>query len=317
MDDGLIKFLAVAFAVGFCGIVALLIRRCMPGWASDAAFGRGAGLSLLSMGLALVFSGISTGLGIVAFGGKAPVIWDAFVNAALCEETARYIALLVLLRGLISDDAREFVAGAAAIGLGFGVMENLFYLSGNKGGEMGHVELGLIRGIVSAPGHLASAFLSGYGIWAVARRKAPVTVALATFALAVLLHGAFDAAVMAWPSPKVADFNGHGLPALVGLGVLIVLTIVADAAVTLYMLGEFIGWSRRDATHDKRSGGPLEVRWVLTGRVLALLALGMLVAPLAVMGWSGSAQGVFYAPILTGAAGSLALWSLAIGHLAE
>jgi hypothetical protein len=309
--------LAVAFAVGFSGLVAMLMRRCFPGWASDSALGRGAGLSLLSIGLALVISGMAMAACTAALGPGRHVIADAYVVAAFGEETARYIALLLLLRGMISDDAREFVVGAAAVGLGFGVMENLLYLSGNNRATMGHLELGVVRGIVSAPTHLACALLSAYGIWAVASRRQSLGLAVLTYLLAILLHGSFDAGVMAWPSPLKPDFEGQGVLALVGLGALIMASIVASAVVSLYVIGEFLGWAQADATHDPASAAPLESHWQVAGRALAAAAIALLVAPLAIAGLGTVQMGVFYAPVLAGAAGSMALWSLAISQLAQ
>lgn len=317
MDNGIVRVLAVAFAVGFSGLVTMLMRRCFPGWASDSALGRGAGLSLLSIGLALVFSGIAVAACTNLLGPGKHVIADAYLVAAFCEETARYIALLLLLRGMISDDAREFVVGAAAVGLGFGVMENLLYLSGNNRAVMGHLELGVVRGIVSAPTHFACALLSAYGIWGAARRRQSLGLALLTYLLAILLHGSFDAGVMAWPSPLKPDFEGQGVLTLVGLGTLIMASIVASAVVSLYVIGEFLGWAEADATHDPASAGPLETHWEIAGRALAAAAVVLAASPLAIAGLGTVQMGVFYAPVLVGAAGSMALWSLAIWQLAQ
>lgn len=219
----------------------------------------------------------------------------------------------------MTNDPREFISGAAAIGLGFGVMENLGYLASNTGEQIGHVQLGAIRGIVSAPGHLAYAFIQAVGIWSVARRGAPIGIGIGigAFALAVALHGTFDAAVMAWPDPTDETYGGFGAMGLGGVGLVIIMVTLAETVLTLYGLGMFLQWSQEATAHDPGAESSLDPVWPIIASLLAAVAAGLIVAPGVIAACSSTATALIYAPILVAAAGSMAMWSMAIRRLAD
>lgn len=313
LDPSLIKAASVALAFAFSGAVALLIRRRFGGWASDQAMGRGACLSLLTIGIALILSPVATVFVVIRIPEAYRVWGEAYVAAGLCEETARYVALLILLRSLITSDPREFVAGAAAIGLGFGVIENLFYLMGTTG----YLQLGALRGVLSAPAHLSFSFVSAFGLWSVARRGKPLVYALAFFLLAAFLHGSFDVSVMAWPDPEKPISADFGVWKLVGIGLAIVAAILATTFATLLTMTEFLDWAADAPSHDPTAGHELGLAWRGFAKMLGRVAMALVVAPV-LIGLGGKVSlGILYAPLLIGAAGSMALWSMAILQLTE
>jgi hypothetical protein len=313
LDPGIVKAASVALALSFSGAVALLIRRRFGGWASEQAMGRGACLSLLTIGIALILSPFATAL-VVLRAPEAYRIWgEAFVAAGFCEEAARYVALLILLRGMLTSDPREFVAGAAAVGLGFGVIENLSYLMGAKG----YLQVGALRGVLSAPAHLAFSFVSAFGLWSVARRGKPLYYAPFFFLLAALLHGSFDVSVMAWPDPDEPIPDDFAVWKLVGIGLAIVAAILATTLATLLTMTEFLDWAEDTPGHDPKAGHTLDLTWRQFAQTLGRVAIALVLAPV-LIGLAGKVSvSVLYAPLLIGAAGSLALWSMAISQLAE
>jgi hypothetical protein len=310
-DPTLIKAASVALALGFSGAVALLIRSRFGGWASDSAMGRGACLSLLTIGVAIMLSPFASALVVFRLPDSLKVWGEAFVAAGLCEETARYVALLLLLRGLLTADPREFVAGAAAIGLGFGVIENLFYLMGSSA----YLELGALRGVLSAPAHLSFAFVSGYGLWSVARRGKPIVYALLFFLLATFLHGAFDVAMMSWPNPDKPIPKDYGAWKLAGVGVTIFAAILSTTVATLLTMTEFLDWADKAPKHDPNVSHDLGHHWSGFAATLSRVAGALVLAPGLIAFTSQFSIGVLYAPLVLGAAGSLALWSMAIFEL--
>lgn len=312
MDAIVLKAASVLLALGFSGIVTLLIRRCFGGWASDSAMGRGACLSLLTIGIAVFLSLIAMIFVALTLPAGWKVWGEAFIVAGLCEETARYIALLILLRGMLTSDPREFIAGAAAIGLGFGVIENLFYLSGSTS----YLTLGALRGVLSAPAHLSFSFLSAYGLWSAARRGKSIGFAAMFFLLAALLHGAFDVGAMSWPDLDKGLPKSFGAWRLAGVGVVLVVSIVATTVSTLLVFTEFLSFADDQASHDPREETSLGANWGAFAATLRRIAALLVCAPF-LLGFAAKASiGVIYAPLLIGAAASLALWSIAIAELA-
>lgn len=86
--------------------------------------------------------------------------YQAFLLAAVPEEIAKFVCLYWFLRkNKYYDEYMDGIVYAVCIGLGFAGLENLMYLFGS-----GHewVSTGIMRAIISVPGHYAFAILMGY-----------------------------------------------------------------------------------------------------------------------------------------------------------
>lgn len=311
MPISLIKLASVILAWGFAGIVAALIRRRFAGWASDSALGKGAALSLLCIAIALMLALPASIFGL-AVKPEHKIWFEAFISAAFCEEFARLIVLFILLRGRITDDPREFIVGAAGIGLGFGIIENLMYLAGTDQ----YLALGALRGVMSAPAHLSFSMLTAYGLWSASQRGKSLGFALFFFLLAVGLHGFFDVTLMAWPetTSALAAFLSWKMLAI-GLG--IIAAVILTAIATLLVLTEFIDWSEHQASHDLGAASSIGTNWAKFSQALCYVAGAGALAPLGMALGVSAATAVAYTPMLLGSAASLALWSMAIWQLAN
>ena len=312
METAFVRLISVALAFGFSTVIALLVRRCFAGWASNSAMGKGACLSFLNIIVAVLLS-IAASVWVRLNLAEPWRIWgEAFIVAALCEETGRYLVLFALFKGRITDDPREFIAGAAAIGLGFGVIENLLYLAGSHS----YLEIGALRGVLSAPAHLSFSLLSAYGLWSAMRRGQSFLFALFFFLTAVALHGYFDVGLMAWPDP------GKGVPLFFSwrlgvIGLAIISAIILTTIATLFVLSEFLDWTEEESAHDPHADSTLGYYWTPFAESLKRVAAFFVISPVLLGVAVKASTGFIYGPLLLGAAASLALWSLAIRQLAR
>lgn len=310
------RAVSVLLAVAFSLLLLGLAWRHFGGWASRAQLARGGALSLLSMALAVVLSVALTAAFRPASDSEiAKVLTTAFLSAALAEETARWIALLLLSRSLVTNDPREFFCGAVAVGLGFGVLENVFYLFSAKNA----LALGALRGLLTAPGHLAYALVSAVGLWRWRNARGSFLDALFALAAAVVLHGSYDAAVIGWE--RLTGENGSAPAARLVTAAMfaaVALAIVAETVAMMLAIDAFVDWTSRCPAHDPRHaaqsrGGPAEAMWRAMPNVLSRLALLVLVSPLAIAAVTGDALG--YVPVTLGLAAAIQLWSVAIAQL--
>jgi hypothetical protein len=275
VSDSFIKAASLALAWGFSGATAWLLLALADGWASRAALGKGAVLSLLSIVLAVPFSIALAGAAHSIDGPLAAAAMRAFLAAALCEESGRLIALLVLMRMMITSDPREFFIGVVAIGLGFGIIENLLYLRTSNTPLL----VGALRGVMTAPAHLSFALLSGLGVWRWRRERAPMSVLAGMFLLAIMAHGAYDFAAMAWPNPREWPTSALSPITLVGLGALLVLATAAQGLAAFTTIDSFLWRIDETPSHDRTAArAPLSPVWTVFGRTLtfagAVLGLG-------------------------------------------
>ena len=124
-------------------------------------------------------------------------IRTAFFGAAIPEEGAKLLLLWLLLRKNPYFD--EYVDGmvyAVCVGMGFAALENVGYMLGNYE-EWNTV--GLMRGLISVPAHFFFAIAMGY-FYSLAQfgdKGRRITFWILALAVPVLLHGGFDALLMA------------------------------------------------------------------------------------------------------------------------
>ena len=159
-----------------------------------------------------------------ALGLRKTSVGDMFV-AGLIEETAKLLVpvvlLIVLHRRLRTVDG--LLLGVAS-GAGFATLETMGYgfsaLLGRDGPRIDVLDVLVLRGVVSPAGHMTwTALTTGALVAAVtASRRGPALLRfVGAFALAVGLHGLWDA-------PVAAPVSGvlHVVVAVVGLGLLTV-----------------------------------------------------------------------------------------------
>lgn len=121
---------------------------------------------------------------------------QAFFGAALPEETAKLCLLwLFLRRNLFFDEWVDGIVYAAALGLGFAALENIFYLFEDLNVW---VEVGILRAFMSIPAHFFFAVTMGFFVSRAcfgdpARRKWNFALALIC---PVVLHALYDFPLM-------------------------------------------------------------------------------------------------------------------------
>ena len=118
----------------------------------------------------------------------------AFGVAAIPEEVAKLVCLYCFFRQCrFFDEYVDGIVYAVMVGLGFASIENILYLTD----EASWVSVGMMRAIVSVPGHYAFAILMGYyySLWHFDRYHNLLNRLLILVA-PVLLHGTFDALLM-------------------------------------------------------------------------------------------------------------------------
>jgi RsiW-degrading membrane proteinase PrsW (M82 family) len=314
VNEALIKAASLVLAWGFSGVVAYLLLALADGWASRTAFGKGAVLALLSIVLALPISLVLNAELHRFEEPLAAAALHAFFSAALCEEGGRLIALLILMRMTITRDPREFFIGTVAIGLGFGIVENLFYLKASQTPLL----VGALRGIMTAPAHLSFALVLGFGVWRYLRERAPVLVLVTMFLIAVMMHGTYDFAAMAWPNTEKWQTSPLSTPTLIGLAILMIVTVAMLGLAALMMVDEFLWRIEGAPPHDPALSlrAPLSPRWNLLGWALALIGLLLGVGAVAAIAFAKPIA-LPVLPIAIAAAVSTSFWGFSVIQLAN
>lgn len=119
------------------------------------------------------------------------IVWRAFVVAAATEELAKYfVARDVAISRPEFNEPMDGIVYAVAAALGLATVENVMYIFGSHGG----LGVGLVRAVLSVPGHALYAVAIGYGLGMArfatpARGRALVAGGVLT---AIALHGLFD-----------------------------------------------------------------------------------------------------------------------------
>ena len=142
-------------------------------------------VAVLEMGIHTALFGSGGGPGTL-FGATA----EAFLVAALPEESFKLLVLwLVLRRNPYFDEHFDGIVYAVSVGLGFAMVENVFYVFGNDG----WMTTAIARALLAVPGHYAFAVLMGYyySVYHFVDRS-PMTAACILL-IPVLVHGIYDA----------------------------------------------------------------------------------------------------------------------------
>lgn len=116
------------------------------------------------------------------------VFHAAFIEAGFCEELCKFAVLFLIVWW--NKNFNEYMDGivyAAFVGLGFACVENVLYVF------QGGIGTGIVRGLLSVPGHFLFAVIMGYFLsLAKFDEKKRASYLLASLFIPVLVHGLFD-----------------------------------------------------------------------------------------------------------------------------
>jgi len=157
-------------------------------------------------------------------------IADAFINAAIPEELAKFLMLWLILRSNKHfDEYFDGIVYAVCVSMGFAALENILYLFG----EEDVLAVGIARGVISVPAHFLFAVAMGY-YYSIVHFSHNITRNLRLFYAAcvlvvpILLHGLFDAFLMvASYSAEQMNFTFAGICAVAFVAVCIFMVVFA------------------------------------------------------------------------------------------
>lgn len=122
-------------------------------------------------------------------------ILNAFCNAAIPEELAKFILLWLFLRNnKYFDEKTDGIIYAAVLSLGFAAIENILYVFDNYENWEG---VAFLRAIFSVPGHFCFGMLMGYFYSKVKFSHNPsLTDKVMVLLSPILAHGIYDSLLM-------------------------------------------------------------------------------------------------------------------------
>ncbi len=124
----------------------------------------------------------------------AAAAWSGFVVAGVTEEVAKALCVLLFVYHRPEFDERfDGITYATRAGLGFALVENVFYLLQQDTAQGFLVTFGL-RAILAIPLHATSAAMMGHAL-AIRRFDGRGAGLLGGLFWAILLHGAYDTAI--------------------------------------------------------------------------------------------------------------------------
>lgn len=165
---------------------------------------------------ATVLSGIANeGWGLVVARVGGPMFaaeWTAALTAPFVEETLKLsgVVLIYLIARDEMDDMMDGFVYGAMVGLGFALVEDVFYFIAIFGGTPGGVLAGFYVRVVSSGlyGHVLYTGLSGMGVAYFVSRRGEVPFGR-RLAVAIGLFGAAVAGHFLWNSPFLNFFPGN------------------------------------------------------------------------------------------------------------
>lgn len=149
---------------------------------------------VISAPMALGFSILLGHLGFPSEGFWG-VVTKAWIGAAIPEEIAKFLIVWFYIRRHPQcDSGGDLFCGAALVGLGFALLENLIYLLTSANWVM----TGFLRGAMAVPGHTIDGMMMGVFLawWWRKDITAPFALILA-LGLPILAHGFYDFPLMA------------------------------------------------------------------------------------------------------------------------
>ena len=128
------------------------------------------------------------------------VFYSAFIEAGFCEELCKFsILFLTIWWNRNFNEYMDGIVYAAFVGLGFACIENILYVF--EGG----IGTGIVRALLSVPGHFLFAVIMGY-FFSLAKfnKKGRFGYLMGGLFSAVLAHGLFDWLLMI--TDKVSEY---------------------------------------------------------------------------------------------------------------
>jgi protease PrsW len=178
------------------------------------------GLSVIPTLILVLGTGAIVGSAAPAEGTYEAAFYSAFVQAAAPEELCKIaVVYWVVWRRPEFDERLDGIVYAARAGLGFALVENVFYLLGQVD-MTGLIVTWVLRALLAVPGHALWTAMMGY---LAARRRfdGGGPGILGGYLLAVFLHGTYDAALFVG-QPLRADGHEDLTLALLAVPVLII-----------------------------------------------------------------------------------------------
>jgi RsiW-degrading membrane proteinase PrsW (M82 family) len=161
--------------------------------------------------------------------------FKAFIVAAAIEEACKIgVVYWVVWRRPEFDERMDGIVYASRAGLGFALVENIFYLlqQGTLGGQL---QTWILRAVLAVPGH---AMWTGMAGAMAARRRFDKKGLglLGGYLLAVAFHGAYDLCAFLQAPLHLEgydDYNAGLMPALIGLTLLAFFVLRSQARMAL------------------------------------------------------------------------------------
>lgn len=178
------------------------------------------GLSVIPTLILVYATGAVVGTAAPAEGTYEAAFYSAFVQAAAPEELCKIaVVYWVVWRRPEFDERLDGIVYAARAGLGFALVENIFYLLGQVD-MTGLIVTWILRALLAVPGHALWTAMMGY---MAARRRFDGSGPgiLGGYLLAVFLHGTYDVALFVG-QPLRADGHEDLTLALLAVPVLII-----------------------------------------------------------------------------------------------
>lgn len=156
---------------------------------------------LLAIVLAVVAGELLKAVTGLPASGVGLAAYRAFLLAGVCEELAKYLVLYWLIwHNKAFDQHYDGILYAVLVSLGFALVENVLYV------RQGGLDVAALRAVLSVPAHGLFAVIMGY-YFSLARfhhRSLRTWYLHLALWCPVLLHGAFDFALMAMPFAAAA-----------------------------------------------------------------------------------------------------------------
>lgn len=246
------------------------------------------GLGVLAIVPAVVVEGLLSGISESIRHPAGRAAFDAFVVAALVEESLKLCVLLVLpFRKAEFDEPMDGIVYGVASALGFATLENVLYV------VQGGIGVAVMRGLLSVPGHTAWGAMLGFLAGRGRLRGRPFAGAMAGLAASAALHGLYD-------FPVMYAFMGGKLAPSETVQALMLLLLLAVSVLGWVLVIRLVRRTRRSQTGAPRQVEALEtpprsparvgtiIRAVLGG--LLAVAGGLVIIGLAAAYLSGDVE---------------------------